>query len=157
MNETAKPIATYTERLLEVRREFILYEDRIVVRACWLLRGRFEHVVRLATLKPEIRDLHIRYRLFRYAGWVLAAGALLFAIAYYGARDGAVGVFGHMAMGVMILGTGLMALTYPHRRLRFARFDPRAGRGGLDIGCAGNDMAAFKAFVETVRRRIARA
>lgn len=152
-----KPIATYTERLLEVRREFVLYEDRVVVRARWRLRGQFEHVVKLATLKGEIQELNIRYRMYRYAGWVMAVGALVFAMSYYSAKGGTPGVVGYIAMSVMILGSAFMALTYPNRRIRFARFNSKAGRAGLDIGCAGNDLAVFKEFVEQVRRWISKA
>ena len=152
-----KPIATYTERLLEVQREFALHEDRVVVHARWWLKGRFEYVVKLATLRHEIEELTIRYRMYRYAGWVLAVGALVFAASYYSAQSGPVGVIGHVAMGVMILGAAFMVLTYRNRRIRFARFNSKSGRAGLDIGCAGNDPAVFREFVEQVRRRIAEA
>ncbi len=97
-----KPIATYTERLLEVRREFALYDDRVVVQARWLLKGRFERVVQLATLKSEIQELTIRYRMYRYGGWVMASGALVFAVSYYSDKGGALGMVGHVAMGAMI-------------------------------------------------------
>ena len=157
MAVTTTPIATYTERLLEVRRDFALYDDRVVVRARWRLKGSFEHVVELATLRAEIQELTIRYRVYRYAGWVMAMGGLVFAAAYYHAKDGPLGIVGHIAMGVMILGTTVMALTYPNRRIRFARFSSKSGRAGLDIGCAGNDMAVFKQFVEQVRQRILKA
>ena len=153
-NHTRPLIATYTERLLEVRREFALYEDRVVVQARWRLKRRFEHVVKLATLKGEIQELTIRYRMYRYAGWVMAVGALVFAMSYYYAEGGALGIVGYIALGVMILGSAFMALTYPNRRVRFARFNSKSGLAGLDIGCAGNDMAVFKKFVEQVRRRI---
>lgn len=152
-----KLIATYTERLLEVRREFALYEDRVVVQARWRLKGSFEHIVKLTTLKGDIQELTIRYRMYRYSGWVMAVGGLVFAMSYYYAAGGPLGIVGHIAMGVMILGSAFMALTYPNRRVRFARFNSKAGLPGLDIGCAGNDMAAFKKFVEQVRRQILKA
>lgn len=157
MAGNAQPIATYTERLLEVRREFVLYEDRVVVRARWLLRGRFEHIVRLATLKGEIHELTIRYRMYRYGGWVMALGGLGSVLSYYYASGGATGIAGYVALGVMILGSACMAVTFPNRRIRFARFNTKSGVAGLDIGCAGNDAAVFKAFVEQVRRRILKA
>jgi hypothetical protein len=152
-----EPIAIYAERLLEVRRVFMLYDDRVVVQARWLLKGRFEHVVKLATLQSEIHELTIRYRMYRYAGWVMALGGLLFVVAYYLAHGGSIGIMGNLAMGMMILGTGFMALAFPNRRIRFARFNSKSGRPGLDIGCAGNDLPTFKAFVDQVRRRIAKA
>ncbi|MHB0955996.1 MAG: hypothetical protein ACYC0X_06400 [Pirellulaceae bacterium] len=151
------PIATYTERLLEVRREFALYQDRVIVQARWWPNKRYEHVVKLATLKSEIHELMIRYRLHRYAGWVMAVGALVFAMMYYNAQGGALGVIGYIAFGVMLLGAALLGVTYPNRRIRFVRFNTKSGRAGLDIGCAGNEMAVFQQFVEQVRRQILKA
>lgn len=153
---STQPLATYSERLLEVRREFALYDDRVVVEARWLLNRRFEHVVKLATLNGEFQEITIRYRLYRYAGWILAIGALVFAMYYYNAQDAALPTIGYLALGVTIVGALLMALTYPNRRIRFARFRTRAGRIGLDIGSAGNDTAAFEQFVQQVRRQIRR-
>ncbi|MHB8971009.1 MAG: hypothetical protein ACYC3X_11345 [Pirellulaceae bacterium] len=156
---TPKPLATYTERLLEVRREFSLYKDRVVVEAQWRFKNwrlnkRFEHVVKLATLRAEIREVTVRYRMYRYAGWVLAVGALAFAVAYYKAAGGALANWGYIALGVLILGAVCVAVTYPNRRVHFARFMSKSGVAGLDIGCAGNDVAVFKKFVEQVRRQI---
>lgn len=149
-----EPIATYTERLLEVRRAFALYDDRVVVRAKWLLKGRFEHVVKLSTLSAEIQELTIRYRIYRRAGWVLAVGALGFAASYYSAKGGPLSTLGHIAMGIMILGVMLMAMTYRNRRVAFARFNTKAGKPGLDIGSAGNRLETYQAFVQQVRKRI---
>jgi hypothetical protein len=151
---TTTPIASYTERLLEVRREFLLFEDGVVVQAEWLLKGRFEHVVDLAMLKPEVQELNIRYRVYRYAGWAMAIGGLVFSAAYYLGMDGPLEIVGHIAIGAMILATAVMTLTFRNRRIRFARFNLMSGRAGLDIGCAGNDSLVFKEFVERVRRQI---
>lgn len=151
---STEPLATYSERLLEVRREFALYDDRVVVRARWFPNRRFEHVVKLATLKRECQEITVRYRLYRYAGWIVAVGALACAACYYYAQGPALEVVGYVALGVAICGAVLMALTYPHRRMRFARFPTRAGPIGLDIGSAGNDVAAFEKFVDQVRRQI---
>jgi len=48
-------------RRMEVRREFALFDDRVVVQAPWHLKGRFTHVVKLAMLDGEIKELTIRY------------------------------------------------------------------------------------------------
>jgi len=147
-------IATYTERLLEVRRDFSLYEDRVVVQARWYLIRKYEHVVQLATLKGEFQQLTIRYRIYRYAGWVMAIGALVFAMCYYNSKGAALGIAGWLALGVMVFGAVFTALTYRNRRIRFARFNSRSGRPGLDIGCAGNSAAVFEEFVTHIRRQI---
>ena len=54
---STQPIATYTERLLEVQRAFALHADRVVVSARWYVFRRFEHVVPLAALKPESQQI----------------------------------------------------------------------------------------------------
>jgi hypothetical protein len=152
-----EPLATYSERLLEVRRHFTLYDDRVVVEARWFLNRRFERVVSLATLKGEFREIMVRYRMYRYAGWIMAIGALAYAACYYyNAQDVALRGVGYAALGVTICGAVLMALTFPNRRIRFARFRTQAGRVGLDIGSAGNDITTFEKFVQQVRRQIYR-
>jgi hypothetical protein len=153
---STQPLATYSERLLEVRRDFTLYKDRVVVRAHWFPNRRFENVVKLDTLAREFQEITIRYRMHRYAGWVLAIGALAYAACYYYAQGKTLQVVGYVALGVAICGAVLTALTYPNRRIRFARFRMRTGRIGLDIGCAGSDIAAFEKFVQQVGRQIPR-
>lgn len=149
-----KPIATYTERLLEVRREFVLYEDRVAVHARWRFKGNFKHVVKLETLKSEIKEITIRYRLDRYAGWVLAVGGLVFAMLFYNAKGEPLGIMGNIAMGVAIFGLAAKGLTHRNRLIRFARFNTKSDVPGLDIGGAGNKAAVFKEFAEKVRRQI---
>lgn len=150
-----QPIATYSERLLEVRRDFALYADRVVVAARWFPNRRFEHVVKLSALRGEFKEVTVRYKLNRYAGWILAVGALVYAACYYYNIDNdAMRVVGYVALGVTICGGLLVALTYPQRRLRFARFPMPSGRIGLDISSAGNDRAVFDEFVAQVRRQI---
>ena len=93
--------------------------------------------------------------MYRYAGWILAIGSLAYAACYYNAQD-MVQAVGYVALGVTICGAVFMALTYPNRRIRFARFRTQADRIGLDIGSAGNAIAAFEKFVQQVRRQIYR-
>jgi hypothetical protein len=150
------PRATYSERLLEVRRDFALYDDRVVVEARWFPNRKFEHVVKLDTLKGEVQEIMVRYRMYRYAGWIMAVGALAYAACFYYGQDMNLQVAGYVALAVAICGAVLLALTYPDRRIRFARFLTRAGRIGLDIGSAGNDSDTFERFVQQVRRQIRR-
>lgn len=148
-----QPLASYSERLLEVRREFTLYDDRVVVRARWFPSRRFEHVVKLAALTGEVQEITVRYRIYRYSGWITAVGALAYAACYYYAQESVLRATGYAALLVMICGAVLMALTYSNRRIRFARFRTKAGRIGLDIGSAGSDNDAFGQFVQQVRRQ----
>ncbi len=153
---STQPLARYSERLLEVRRDFTLYDDRIVVNARWYFYRRFEHVVKLTALTGEFQEITIRYRIYRYAGWLMAIGALAYAVCYYNAPESALGAVGYVALCAAFCGAVFMALTYPHRRIRFARFRTKTGRIGLDIGSAGSDAAAFEEFVQHVRRQIRR-
>jgi hypothetical protein len=152
---STQPLATYSERLLEVRRDFTLYDDRVVVQARWYFNRRFEHVVKLAALKAEFQEITIRYHMYRYAGWLLAIGALAYAVCSY-AQNTTLQAAGYVALSITILGAVSLVLTYPHRRIRFARFPTQAGRIGLDIGSAGNDSNTFEKFVQQVRRQIPR-
>jgi hypothetical protein len=151
---SSEPLAVYSERLLEVRRRFSLYPDRVVVEARWLFKGRFEHTVRLGSLKSQHRRLVIRYRVFRYAGWVLAVGLLLFAVAFHEAKGGPIGLGGYMTLAVAVVGGLVVVVTYPLRRLMFVRFDAKSGRGGLDIGSGGSDTPTFEGFVRSVEQQV---
>lgn len=151
------PLATYSERLLEVRRDFALYEDRVVVQARWFFNRRFEHVVNLASLKSEVQEISIRYRMHRYAGWLLALSLLAYAVCSYHAQNASLQAVGVVALIASIGAAAFLAMTYPNRRIRFARFRLQDGRIGLDIGDAGNATAAFEDFVQQVRRQIRRA
>jgi len=151
------PLSTYRERLLEVRRDFTLHKDRVVVEARWFLYRKFEHVVELSALTGEVQKITVRYRMYRYAGWLLAVGALAYAAYYYyGAQDPAWRAAGYVALSAAAVGAVSVVLAYPNRFIRFARFRTKAGRIGLDIGSAGNDNASFEEFVEQVRRQIRR-
>ncbi len=152
-----EPIATYTERLIEVSRRFSLYKDRVVVKARWLLKGRHEVTVLLNTLSGEQNPITIRYRMFRYAGWVMAIGALCFAMVYYNAKGGPIGILGYLTLSLAALGAAFTATTYPNRYIRFTRFMTKSGRPGLDVGFAGNSADAYKEFVEKVKRQIKKA
>ncbi len=148
------PLSAYSDRLMEVQREFLLYPDRIVVRARWWSGRRFEHAVKLADLTGEVRETVVRYRIHRYAGWVLAVGALIFAACHYYGDIAWLQPIGYVALAVVGVGAALLALTHRNRRIRFARFLDRSGRIALDIAGAGNTSEDFEAFVRQVKRQI---
>ena len=138
---STEPLATYSERLLEVRREFALYDDRVVVRARWFPNRRFEHVVKLATLKRECQEITVRYRciVMRAGSWYQGTGVCRLLLL----RPGPARSRRLRGLGRRDLRRVLMALTYPHRRMRFARFPTRrSDRAGHRQ--RGNDVAAFE-------------
>lgn len=147
------PLSAYSDRLLEVQREFLLYPDRIVVRARWWSGRKYQHIVSTADLTGEVRETVVRYRIHRYAGWLLAVGALVFAACYYYADIAWLQPIGYVALAVVGVGAALLALTHRNRRIRFARFVDRSGRIALDIASAGNTSEDFDAFVRAVQRQ----
>ena len=80
-----------------------------------------------------------------------------FAMLRYNAKGAPFGIFDYITLGLAVLGASFTASTYPNRRIRFTRFDAKSGRGGLDVGFAGNSAAAFKEFVEKIARQIKKA
>jgi hypothetical protein len=60
-----------------------LYDDRVVVQARWFPNRWYEDIVELASLKAEVQEITVRYRLYRYAAWLTAIGALAYAACYY--------------------------------------------------------------------------
>jgi hypothetical protein len=151
-----EPIDTYSERLLQVRRDFALYPDRVVIRARWLLGRRVEQTVQLACLSPEPRPLTIRQKAARWAGWIFALGLLILAMAEYNRKGGAVGPLEYAGALVAAAGAALIFVTYPPK-VRFVRFDAEPGKRALDIGRAGPDKQRFEQFVQRVQKQIRQA
>jgi hypothetical protein len=148
------PIATYTERLLQVARTFELYPDRVVVRARWLLKGEFVNNVPLAGLSDEPRPMTIRYRLFKYASRVFALGAIVSAVAIYEQKPPPLSVWAIVGIALASIGFVLGAISW--RKVPFVRFAGPQGKGGLDIAKSGPQRDQFEAFVKLVRRQIKR-
>ena len=146
------PIAIYTERLPQVRREFALHADRIVVNARWLFGRRHVSVIPFSGLTPRTTRLTIRNRLVKRS---ILIGSLAVAVAVVFARPGYmpwIHLLSPVAWGVAGVSAALAAYSFP--KTPFVRFLRTDGRPGLDIGQAGPDTAHFDDFVEQVRRAI---
>lgn len=149
------PIATYTESLLHVRRQFDLYPDRVTIRAHWRFKGKsYNQTVRLDTLKPETHELRIRYRIHYWAGWVLALASLAMAISVYQTHGRFVGPIAWAGLAMAVGGALTLAITHRDRRIRFVRFKTEEGRAGLDIGQAGPQRGQFDEFIRQIRKQI---
>jgi hypothetical protein len=146
------PENTYQERLLQVARRFELYPDRVVVRARWLWKGRFDTTVPLGSLDPQYRSILIRNKLFKPAMAVLLVGLTLTLL------SGDVEQLRAMAplpvLGVCVTLVGVLLSWLTARRIRFVRFPSLGGGAGLDVGCAGPDKRNFETFVGELQRRI---
>ncbi|HEX2970803.1 MAG TPA: hypothetical protein VHP11_00625 [Tepidisphaeraceae bacterium] len=147
------PIATYTERLIQVRRTFTLFPDQVQVQAHWRFGRDYTHTIQLDSLKPTTRQLYIRYRYFRHALLITTVG-LIFAIwPLYPQIPWPLPPYAIAGIVLTLVGLVLFALTYP--KILFIRFDPHKKEGsGLDIARSGPDKARFDEFVETVRKQI---
>jgi hypothetical protein len=149
------PLATYTERLPQVKRVLHLFADRVEIAARWTLGRSYRTTVHLAELTPQFGFQSVRNRWFKRSVMI---GSLAAAAAAVFGRDDYPGWIRHNAL----LGWGIAALcaivaAISYRRRRFARFHRRDGRPGLDIFDAGPDRARFEAFLREVQSRIRKA
>lgn len=147
------PLATYRERLLQVRRRFELYPDRVEVHAKWLFGRQFRSTIMLADLKPQTTEFRIRQRLLKRAipvtALAAAAAVVLNRPGYEAIQPWA--IYGLYAIAV--LGGLVILMTWP--KVPFVRFPSRRDkRPGLDIARAGPDETNFGEFVEQIRRQI---
>jgi hypothetical protein len=152
---TESPLGTYVERLVQVSRVFELYPDRVVVTARWWWGEPFTTTVLLASLSPDYVYQLIRYRLFKHGVLAFAVGVALAML--FGRSDGTLLQQAALIGGWGITGIGLALAGLTFRRVVFARFPPRAGRGGLDIAQSGPDRGRFEEFVKLVQRQIRKA
>jgi hypothetical protein len=150
------PIATYRERLVQVRREFRLYRDRVVVQARWLSGRKYQNTIPLEGLDPKPSQARIRQRAFKRA---LPIALLAAAAAVVISRPGYEWLqpwLKYALYGVFIVFGAVAAISWP--KVLFIRFNARESKKpGLDIARAGPDASNFETFVEAVRTQIRRA
>jgi len=146
------PIATYTERLLQVRRVFTLYPDKVVVDAHWLVKGSFRSTILLDSLKPACHEHHLRNKLFRKAALVATIGVVLVAWTVYPRIPSPLPILTIVAGVIAVAALALTAMTRP--RILFVHFDTREGKPGLDIARAGPDKTQFDNFVKLIQKQI---
>jgi hypothetical protein len=147
------PMATYRERLLQVRRTLDLHADRVIVRAHWLMGGSFEQTIRLDNLSPQPNLILVRQRLFKKSlavASIAAAAAVVFD--RYGTNIAQRAVYASVALA--LAAGAVTVLSYP--KVMFARFMTKAGKAGPDVARAGPDRAGFQAFIEQMQRQIRR-
>ena len=151
---TDAPIATYTERLPQVRRVFRLYPDRVEVAAHWTLGRNFSNIVKLGDLSGQINRFTVKNRWFP-RGVMIGAIAVAFALVL--SREGYPVLLQRLALvGWPVAGIAFVAALLSLPRRQFVHFPRSDGRPGLDICKAGPDQARFEAFVLEVRNRVTR-
>jgi len=148
------PIATYTERLPQVRRVFQLFPDRVEVAAKWTLGRNHRFVVRLADLSGQISRFHVKNRWFP-KGVMIGSIAVGFALVL--SRPGYPDLLRRAAvLGWPVAGLAFTVALLSMPRRQFVHFPRSDGKPGLDICKAGPDQARFEAFVAAVRSGITR-
>jgi hypothetical protein len=148
------PLATYTERLPQVRRVFRLYPDRVEVAAQWTFGRKFQTVVKLADLSGQIKRFNVKNRWFP-RGVMIGSVAVGFALVL--SRPGYPELVRRAAVvGWPIAGIAFVVALLSLPRRQFVHFPRANGNPGLDICKAGPDQARFEAFVNEVRRCVTR-
>jgi hypothetical protein len=148
-------LATYTERLPQVRRVFRLYPDRVEVAAKWTLGRQYQFTVKLRDLSGQFKTFYVKNRWFGKAvviGSIAVAAALVLSMPRYPDLVRRLSVIGWPVAGLAFTA----ALSTMSRR-QFVHFPRRDGDPGLDVCKAGPDRARFDAFVAAVRKGIAQA
>jgi hypothetical protein len=146
------PIATYTERLLQVQRTFTLYPDHVQVQAHWRFGRNYTNNIPLDSLKPTTRETYIRYHFFRQALLIATIGLIFAVWPMYPRIPWPLPPYSIAGIIVTLIGLILAAFTYP--KILFLRFDSQKKAPGLDIARSGPDKAHFDDFVEAVRKQI---
>jgi len=150
--DTPNPLATYTERLPQVRRVLRLYRDRVEIDAAWTLGKNYSTVVKLDGLQPQVKRFYVRNRWFKRS---IMLGSMAVAAAIVFTRGG----YPEWLMRNALLGYPIAAICASIAlmtaiRRQFARFSTKSGPPGLDICRAGPDSARFDDFIEQIQRRI---
>lgn len=150
--QSESPLATYIERLPQVRREFRLFPDRVDIAAKWTLGRSFTTTVRLGDLSGQMNRFQVKNRWLPKA-IVVASAAVAFALVL--SRPGYSDLVRRVAViGWPIAGLALIVALFCWPRRQFVHFPRSNGRPGLDICKAGPDRERFEAFVDQVRGRI---
>jgi hypothetical protein len=146
------PLATYNERLPQVRRVFHLYPDRVEVAARWTLGRRSRITVKLADLSGQANRFTVKNRWFPRAVMV---GSLAVGLALVLSRSGYPDWLRRAALaGWPVAGVAFVVALFCLPRRQFVHFPRSNGKPGLDICKAGPDQARFEAFVGEVRKCI---
>jgi hypothetical protein len=148
-------LATYIERLPQVKRTFHLFADRVEIEAKWTLGKDYRTAVKLEELTPQYKLHTVRNRWFKRAimiGSLATATAVVFTRGDYPDWVRRNALLGWVVAGVCAI---IALITFPRRR--FARFPLKSGRPGLDIFDAGPDRARFEEFLSQIQTRIRKA
>ncbi len=143
-----EPIARYSERRFEGRRDFQLFEDRIVVIAKNYMGGESESSIMLNTLVPVLSHGRARGSEFSWAVVMVVVSVALL-------QSGTVDLFsywGGMAFSLGIGGALMGIVTF--RKIEWVSLNSSVGILSLSIVKSGPDVASFDAFIERLLAQV---
>jgi len=152
MTESATPIATYTERLFQVRREFALFKDRVEIQAFWLVGKRHQTIIRLSDLSVRTTEFFVRNRWAKRA--IVVAALAASAAVVFGRPTDPEWVQRVSLLGWVVAAASVFVIAQTIRRVRFVRLLKPDGKPGIDIAQSGPDAARFEEFVSAVKRQV---
>lgn len=143
-----EPIARYREKRFDGRREFQLFEDRVLVTSKEYMGGESTVPVLLNTLVPVLSRYRARDAQFQVG---LVTSVVVFGLLSSGTLD----LFSHVGGLSACIGIGcaLMSIVTA-RKIEWVSLNSEAGFLSLSIGKVGPDKASFDAFVECLLAQV---
>lgn len=151
-DKAEQPLATYTERLPQVRRDFALYADRVEILASWTAGKSHRARVLLADLSPKVTAILVRNRWLKKSIMIGALALACAAVLSRGDYPDFVRRTALLGWPVAALCAGVAVICFPKRR--FARFVRKDGKVALDICQAGPDRGRFEEFIKKIQQQI---
>lgn len=146
------PIATYFERRIDWRTQFLLFPNEILIIGKRLAGPHYETRIPLKTLDPIITRWFSRSTLF-LAGICLALGSTFICVVLRTAEVSWLSYWMNWTFVVVgIFGFALVTLTF--RKIEYARFRNEAGIIVLNIARSGPERRKFDEFIDTMVRQI---
>jgi hypothetical protein len=150
--EPASPLATYTERLPQVKRVLRLHKDHMEIDAAWTIGKNYHMDVQFQDLSPEVSRFYVRNRWFKPS--ILIGSLAVATAAVFGHGDYPQALKYVTSFGWPVAIVCVIVAFMSYRRRQFARFSRKDGKPGLDICDAGPDRRKFDEFVRETQRRI---
>jgi len=148
------PIASYCERRLELRRDFTLYTDKIMVRNKRLSGTGYWIPIHLDSLSPNTTTIWTRSKLLNTSSLFLLLGIPLFYVGHeYPKLVSSDTIF---VAGFALSLIGLVLLIATIQVVEFVRFHAkdRPEVVLLDVGRVGPQVAKFNDFIAAARAAI---
>lgn len=143
-----EPIARYSERRFEGRRDFQLFEDRVLVIAKDSMGNESESSVMLDSLVPVLSRGRARSSAF---SWAVMMVFIPLGLLQSGTLD-LYSYWGGMAFSICVAGVLVGIVTF--RKIEWISLNSTVGILSLSIVKSGPDVASFDAFVERLLAQV---